>query len=118
LIYVVDDDALLLDFAEAALRSAGYRTRKFVDPEAALQTLQKSRIRPTLLISDYAMGRMNGLELIEQCKAQAPGLKTFLISGTAGAEILLGAPVRVDQFLAKPYQAESLVQAVGRILAD
>jgi DNA-binding NtrC family response regulator len=116
LVFVVDDDALLLDFAETSLQNAGYRTKKFSDPEAALRSLREARSKPDLLVSDYAMGKMNGIELIGECIAIHPALKTVLISGTAGAEILLGAPVRVDQFLAKPFLAETLAQVASKAL--
>jgi DNA-binding NtrC family response regulator len=116
LLFIVDDDVLLLDFVEISLQQAGYRTRKFSDPETALHSFREARPKPDLLVSDYAMGKMNGLELIQQCKADHAGLKTLLISGTAGAEILMGAPVQVDQFLAKPFSADALIQTAAKAL--
>ena len=118
LIYLVDDESVLLDVAEAALQAEGYRTKKFDDPEDALRSFLKAKSKPALVISDYAMGKMNGLELIERCKKADPGLKTILVSGTAGAEILLDAPVRVDRFLAKPHQAETLCELVRSVLEN
>jgi DNA-binding NtrC family response regulator len=116
LIYLVDDEAVLLDVAEASLQAAGYRTVKFSDPEVALRTFLKSKHRPALLITDYAMGKMNGIELLERCKQAEPGLKSILVSGTAGAEIMLDAPVQVDRFLAKPHPSEALCDLVRRVL--
>jgi DNA-binding NtrC family response regulator len=116
LIYLVDDEAVLLDVAEAALQAQGFATVKFSDPEVALRTFLKARPRPVLIITDYAMGRMNGLELLERCKQAEPGLKTILVSGTAGAEIMLDAPVRVDRFLAKPHPSDALCELVRRVL--
>jgi hypothetical protein len=117
LVYVVDDEPVLLDFAEAALLAAGFRAKKFDDPQIALETFLNSRTKPALLITDYAMGKMNGLELIEKCKQAHPALKAILVSGTAGAEILLQAPVRVERYLSKPYAAEGLVEAANKVLA-
>lgn len=114
---MVDDEPVLLDFAEAALLAAGFRAKKFDDPQIALETFLNSRTKPALLITDYAMGKMNGLELIEKCKQAHPALKAILVSGTAGAEILLQAPVRVERYLSKPYAAEGLVEAANKVLA-
>jgi len=69
-----------------------------------------------LLITDFAMGKMNGLELIQQCKVHHPTLKTVLVSGTAGVEILLDSPVPVDRFLSKPHPIELLCQTVRTLL--
>ena len=116
LIYIVDDETLLLDLAEASLLPQKYRIKKFQDPELALESFLKAKSKPDLLISDYAMGKMNGLELMEKCKHVHPQLKTLLLSGTAGAEIVLSAPIRVDRFLGKPYQPAGLLELVQRIL--
>ncbi len=84
----------------------------------ALDAFVKARVKPELLITDYAMGKLNGIELIERCKALKPDLKTIIISGTAGAEVVLGASVRVDRFLGKPYQPPNLVDMVRRVLEE
>jgi DNA-binding NtrC family response regulator len=118
LIYLVDDQPMLLDLAEASLQGEGYDLKKFVDPELALKAFLKARIKPALIITDYAMGKMNGLELIEKCKEVKPALKSVLISGTAGAEIVLDSPVKVDRFMGKPYQPANLAELVRRVLAS
>ena len=116
LIYLVDDQSMLLDLAAISLQSEGYHLKKFVDPELALQSFLKASTKPILLITDYAMGKMNGLELVEKCKAVKPDLKSILISGTAGAEIILDSNVKVDRFMGKPYQPASLAELVRRVL--
>ena len=117
LIYLVDDQSTLLDLAEISLQADGYVLKKFEDPELALKSFIKARSKPVLLITDYAMGKLNGLELIERCKEVKPDLKTIMISGTASAEILLESTVKVDRYLGKPYQPQNLAEIVRRILA-
>jgi CheY-like chemotaxis protein len=117
LIYIVDDEPLLVDLAEASLAPGGFTFRKFVDPEEALKTFARARAKPDVLVTDYAMGKMNGLELLEKCRAQKPDLKCVLISGTVGAEVVLNAQVKVDRFVGKPYQPESLLELVRRALS-
>ena len=116
LIYLVDDQPLLLDLAEMSLLSGGYRLKKFLDPEAALESFLDACPKPALLITDYAMDKMNGLELVERCKAIKPDLKSILVSGTAGAEIALESEVKVDRFMGKPYLPTSLAEMVRRVL--
>src|SRR3954451_17410176 len=65
LIYVVDDEPMLLELASAILEPQGYQIQVFRDPEVALQTYTAANPRPDLLITDYAMHTMNGMELIE-----------------------------------------------------
>src|SRR5689334_15414547 len=115
-IYLVDDEELILDVAEATLEPEGFRIKKFADPEEAWKSFQKERIKPALLITDYAMGKMNGLELIEKCKDEHPQLKTLLISGVASAEVQLNAAVPADRYLAKPYPPQTLAETVRELL--
>ena len=118
LIYIVDDEPLLSELAEASLRADGYAIEQFQDPELALKSFLQANPKPDLLLTDYAMASMNGLDLIQKCKQVKPDLKAILISGTAGAEILDRAPVRVDRFLGKPYQAAALSELARTVLAD
>lgn len=114
-VYLVDDEVTLTQLAEAILRPAGYGVRSFQDPAAAWESFIREEVKPILLVTDYAMGRMNGLELIERCKAAAPELKTLMVSGTAGPEVLYEHPGRVDLFLQKPYQPAAFLEAVRRL---
>ncbi len=118
LIYVVDDKDVLVQFAEAVLQSAGYQVRSFTDPKKTLEAILEAGRQPDLLITDYDMGDMNGLELIEASHGKNPGLKTILLSGTVTESFIKNSPTKVDQFLAKPYQPPKLISVVGQVLAD
>jgi len=114
LVYLVDDEPLLLDLADAILQNH-FLTRKFTDPEEAWTAFRKESPKPVLLITDYAMGKMNGVDLITRCKQASPGLKTLLVSGTAGAEVIFNATVKVDRFLGKPYPPATLLEMVKEL---
>jgi len=113
LIYVVDDEPMLLELATVILEHEGYSVKSFRDPEVALQTFAAMRPRPKVLITDYAMHSMNGMELIEEFKRLEPDQKIILVSGTVGEDIFGDSPVKPDRFLAKPYQANQLTGIVS-----
>ena len=117
-IYVVDDEAMLLELAAVILAPLGYKIQTFRDPESALQAFTRAKPRPRLLITDFAMHRMNGMALTEACRRVEPSQKILMISGTVGPEIFQGATVRPDGFLAKPYQARQLIETVKSMLKD
>ena len=118
LIYIVDDEPLLLDLAEASLAPGGFTVKKFTDPDQALKSFAKGRPKPDVVVTDYAMGKMNGLELLQKCRAHRSDVKCVLLSGTVGAEVVLDAPTKVDRFVGKPYQPETLLELVRRVLAE
>jgi CheY-like chemotaxis protein len=118
LIYVVDDEPMLLELASVILEPLGYIIETFRSPESALQAFKAAEPPPALLITDHAMHVMTGLELVEACRQIRPQQKTLLVSGTVGADIFRNSPVKPDRFLAKPYQAKQLIDAVEATLAD
>ena len=116
LIYVVDDEQDLLDLAEVSLLAGGYELKKFQNPEEAFESFAREPRKPSLLLTDFAMGSMTGLELSAKCKSAHPGLKILMVSGTAGPEILATSPDTVDQFMPKPYRPSELARSVRALL--
>jgi CheY-like chemotaxis protein len=116
LIYVVDDEPMLLELAVVILEPLGYQIKTFRDPELALETFDAAKPRPALLITDYAMHSMNGMQLIERFRKAEPRQKILLVSGTVGEDIFRHAPDKPDKFLAKPYQARELTRIVKALL--
>ena len=69
-VFVVDDEPMLLELAEAILRPMGCNVHTFRDPELALKEFPK--VQPDLVLTDYAMGRMSGMDLIRECRRSNP----------------------------------------------
>ena len=116
-IYLVDDEPMLLELASVILEPLGYAVETFRSPETALRAFEVAEPPPALIITDYAMHSMTGLDLAQACRRLRPKQKVLLVSGTVGPEILHNAPARPDRFLAKPYEAEQLSDAVKGLLS-
>ena len=113
-VFVVDDEVLLLELAQTILSPLGCKVVTFTDPEQALKEF--SAAAPTLVLTDYAMGRMSGMDLIRECRRLNPLQKTILISGTVDEHVFADAPVKPDQFLTKPYQIQELAERVRELI--
>jgi DNA-binding NtrC family response regulator len=118
LIYLVDDEELLLNLAEVALCKDGYALKKFQNPELAFEAFTRETSKPSLLLTDYAMKPIDGLELSARCKSAHPSLKILLVSGTVDSDFVQSAPVRVDFFISKPYEPAHLARTVRSLLAS
>lgn len=116
LIYVVDDEPMLLELALVILEPVGFTVKTFRDPELAVQEFNQSKPKPALVVTDYAMHSMNGIQLVERFRRIDPEMKILLVSGTVGEEIYQSAMCRPDKFLAKPYQAHQLIDAVQSLI--
>jgi DNA-binding NtrC family response regulator len=117
LIFIVDDEPLLLELAGNILASAGYDVNVFGDPAVALRTFAAAKPPPDLVITDYAMGGLSGTDLIRECRRVHPAQKIILLSGTADESVFAHSPQKPDRFMPKPYSPAALVELVGEILS-
>lgn len=115
-VFAVDDEPMLLELIALVLEPLGYRVRSFRDPTAAVRAFTMASPPPALVITDYAMHSMNGMELIRDCRNANPSQKILLVSGTVDENIYLNSPVKPDLFLAKPYQPKELAQTVRKLI--
>jgi DNA-binding NtrC family response regulator len=114
-IFVVDDEPMLLDLAMAILEPLGYDVRTFRDPQMALA--EYAKVKPAVVVTDYSMSGMSGIDFIQECKRVNPGQKTILMSGTVDQRIYAHDAAKPDTFLAKPYQVGEFIKSV-QDLAD
>ena len=115
-IYIVDDESALAQMNQSILGLRGHTAAVFNDPAKALEHLKKFPVESVLLITDCIMGSMNGLELIEEFQKHVKNLRTILLSGTITGEFLQKCQIQPDRFLAKPCDADALLDAVDELL--
>jgi len=115
-IFVVDDERMLLDLAVAILQPLGYDVRTFSDPRVALKEF--SAAKPAVIITDYAMGGMNGLDLVRECKRINPKQKMILLSGTVDEDFYANLPLKPDRFLVKPYPIHEFIETIRALVAS
>lgn len=113
----MDDEPMLLELASVILQPLGYSVKTFRNPDAAMQAYTDARPRPALLITDYAMHLMNGMDLLRACRKVQPRQKILLVSGTVGEEVFKSSASKPDAFLRKPYYAKQLVDTVQGMMA-
>jgi PAS domain S-box-containing protein len=108
IVLVVDDDSLVLTNMAAMLDDLGHEVFEASSAREALAILRReSSIQ--LVITDQAMPRMTGLQLIEEIKNSWPDLSVILATGFA--ELPPGTDLR-QITLAKPFLQHDLAYAV------
>jgi len=117
LVFAVDDEPMLLELVAMVLEPLGYRVRTFRDPGTAVRAFALADPRPALIVTDFAMHSMNGMDLIRECRRIDPQQKIILVSGTVDETIYRDSPVKPDCFLAKPYPAKQLAELAKSLLA-
>ncbi len=72
-IIIVEDDATQRDVYQEILEENGHHVTAFDTPEKALTTMRQSGANaPDILITDYSMPGMNGVDFVRTLKAEQP----------------------------------------------
>jgi CheY-like chemotaxis protein len=114
-ILLVDDNANGLAARKTVLEELGHKIVTASSGADALEQFASHEF--DLVVTDYKMPRMDGLELIGRLRAQAPGLPIALLSGFAEALGMSEASTGADVVLQKSSnEVTHLVRAVNRLL--
>jgi DNA-binding response OmpR family regulator len=110
-VLIIDDEYLIADILSYALEDEGYMTVKAGSGQKALDILDRES--PELIITDYMMPGMNGIELAEAVRRRS-GMETTPMLLMSGAQAHLGR-ARPDLFFnvfEKPFDIDEVVAAV------
>ena len=109
-ILVVEDELFIRMSAVATLGDAGFFVLEAKDSLEALAVLARHP-QTNVLMTDVRMpGPMDGLALIARVQIDHPAIRSIVVSGNASAEQARNAGA--VGFVAKPYLAKTIVQAV------
>lgn len=114
-ILVVDDEFMVADVVAFALEDEGYQVARAGNGRKAFDLL--AHIQPALIITDYMMPVMNGLELADSIRASLGGDAPPIIL-MSGAQAYIGR-TRGDLFAAvfdKPFRVSEIIASVQAII--
>lgn len=113
----VDDDKALVFLVERALRRRGFKVTSFTQPALALNALRAQPHDYDLMVTDYNMPDLNGVDLLRQVQTIRADLPVALASGYVTREIEQSALAAGAQALIhKPNDVGELVDTVQRLL--
>ncbi|WP_285423704.1 MULTISPECIES: response regulator transcription factor [unclassified Pseudomonas] len=114
-ILIVDDEYLIADILSYALEDEGYLTVTAGSGQKALSILDREK--PQLVITDYMMPGMNGIELVEAIRAHKTlgNVPVMLMSG-AQAHLGMERPDLFVRVFDKPFDIQSVIAAVKSVL--
>lgn len=113
-VLVVDDDPLMLEATGEVLRNLGYDV---VEADSALRGLEIMSNQPTLsmLVTDFAMPKMNGVELISMVRRDHPTLPCLLMTGYADTSSIADVVAEGVPILQKPFRMSELAESMDRL---
>jgi signal transduction histidine kinase/FixJ family two-component response regulator len=112
---LVDDHEGLRATTAALLEDLGYEVHQAHDALAALALLERADLCIDLIVTDYAMPRISGGDLIERARVMRPGIPAVIVTGYADADQIARKPQHVA-IVAKPFDAHDLSDALENAL--
>jgi twitching motility two-component system response regulator PilH len=116
-VMVVDDAYSDLKLMESILRGAGHQVIALGDGDGVEDSI--SAERPDVLLLDIVMPRRNGYDVLRALKRneQTRALPVVLVSSRSQeSDRAWGRRQGADDYLAKPFTADQLLAAVGRLV--
>jgi two-component system, probable response regulator PhcQ len=115
-VLLVDDEEQVLNSLKRTFRDELYDVLSAGSAEEALDMIRQQRV--TLVICDYNMGGMNGLELVEILSRDHPQIITMMLTGQADINIVIKAinDSLLYKFIVKPWDNDELRVTVKRAL--
>jgi DNA-binding response OmpR family regulator len=118
-VLVVDDEEDILTVVEQMLQQLNTPADSFTDPEEALRSFRANPTRYSLIISDFRMPRMSGLDFIHSIRQLHSTVNIVVISAfdptreeTDSFIVNLG----VKEILVKPFNFAQFISVIRRIL--
>jgi response regulator RpfG family c-di-GMP phosphodiesterase len=124
IILLVDDEKDILNLYYECLQSWGYQTISFDNPKEALNYIDKNiSDYPSLIITDYKMPEMNGIDFIKQIREKYSSsnfsLKIMLISAFMKNDLNVQDTVNnlnIDKIIEKPIRLELFKEEVEKLM--
>jgi two-component system chemotaxis response regulator CheY len=114
LILVVDDSASMRLLVTETLTRAGYDT---VEATNGVEGLARARRRDVAgIVCDIHMPRMNGIEMVEQLRAENLDVPVMMLTTEGQIALIQRAKMAgAKSWMVKPFKPELLVKAVNKI---
>lgn len=110
----MDDDSDIVEILSYVLSEAGYETRILTHGETIFNEIKE--FKPNLILMDVMLGGMDGRVICHDIKTNPSmsSLPVILISGTHDLAKSLHLPGAPDDFIAKPFNLDHLLEKVAQ----
>ncbi len=112
-IVIVDDEQMVISSLKSLLKLEGYtNVNAFNSPIEAFEYIKTSDV--DLIISDFFMPELNGIELLGKARESNPGTTLILLTGYADKESAIRAinEIGLYRYIEKPWDNDDLMLCV------
>jgi DNA-binding response OmpR family regulator len=113
---IVEDEPDVLLLLENRVRAAGHDVESAIDGETALAMIEANR--PGIIILDWMMPRVSGIEVLERLRANDPDHEVKVLMLTAKSQqndIDRAYSAGADDYIVKPFSSRDLIERISAL---
>jgi len=113
-VLIVDDDPAIVDATKMLLEVEGFDVQTALDGGEAIDQIEEG-LRPNIIVSDYRLPGLNGIEVIRQIREIAgEDLPTILVTGDTSGKHIEAADLALCEVLHKPVDPDRLIALISQ----
>jgi len=114
-IIIIDDEPSILKIMGGVAQKLGHQVFMFLTGREGMAAMEREKAE--LLIVDLKIPDMNGLEIIQDCRARFPQTEVVMVTGYGSVETAVEAmKLGAFDYLTKPFDLEDLQRTINRAL--
>ncbi len=114
-ILVVDDEHMILELTSMVLSSRGYQVQAVDNASDSYELIEQER--PSLVLLDYMMPRVNGLEALKEIRSRFPDTYVIMFTGKGSEEVAVELmKAGASDYILKPFSNDKLVERIENVL--
>ena len=118
-VLIVDDEIVQIENLRIGLSSRGHRVYQALNGHEALSLIENDANQIDVVITDYAMPEINGLELLQNIRWKHDNLPVILMTAYGHRDLILDAlRNQCNGFIDKPFTLDQLLHEIDRVKSN
>jgi len=114
-ILIVDDEQMILELTSMVLTSRGFEVRTVDNATDGYEIIERER--PALVLLDYMMPRVNGLDALKEIRSRFPDSYVIMFTGKGSEEVAVELmKAGASDYILKPFSNAKLVERIENVL--
>jgi len=114
-ILIVDDEQMILELTSMVLASRGFEVQTVDNATDGYEIIERER--PAIVLLDYMMPRVNGLDALKEIRARFPDTYVIMFTGKGSEEVAVELmKAGASDYILKPFSNAKLVERIDSVL--
>ena len=114
-ILIVDDEQMILELTSMVLDNRGFEVQTVDNATDSYEIIERER--PSLVLLDYMMPKVNGLDALKEIRVRFPDTYVIMFTGKGSEEVAVELmKAGASDYILKPFSNAKLVERIESVL--